>query len=66
MSWDSRSKLNFAQYFKQIHIHTHTHTHALTHRHTHTIRVPSQKRENFEIIPRGPSGGMVDDASVLL
>jgi hypothetical protein len=35
---------------------THTHTH------THTIRVHAQKKKkpNFQIIPRGLSGGMVD------
>jgi hypothetical protein len=52
MSWNSRSKLNFAQCFKQIDTYT------------HTIGVHSQKQKPFKIIPRGLSSGMVDDASV--
>jgi hypothetical protein len=34
---------------------------------THTkLECTLKKRKNFKIIPRGLSGGMVDDASVLL
>jgi hypothetical protein len=56
MIWNSRSKLNFAQCFKEIH-----------HPPTHTLRGhPQKKRKNFKIILRGLSGGMVDDASVIL
>jgi hypothetical protein len=40
MSWNSRSKLNFAQCFKQIHTHTHT-------------RVYSQKKKLFKPYPEG-------------
>jgi hypothetical protein len=58
MSCNSRSKLNFAQCFKQIHTHTHTHT--------HTKLECTLKKKKFKIIPRGLSSGMVDDASVLL
>jgi hypothetical protein len=53
MSWNSRSKLNFAQCFKQIDTHT-------------KLECTLKKKSKLLNYTQRVSGGMVDDASVLL
>jgi hypothetical protein len=54
MSWNSRSKLNFVQYCKQIDTHTHTHTHT---------KLDCTLRKKILNLVQRVSCRMVDDAS---